>query len=380
MTRADIYLDAQGTERPRPEAIAEIKYYLSEGYGNPSATANAKGRSALSNLESMRERTAEIFGVAADGVIFTSGATEANNLVLASLVGGQRGLIASATEHKSVLEPAVRLAQSGARVDICPVLPSGILNMDALSTMLKGGDSVVSVMHANNEIGVIQPLSEIALMCQRKGALLHVDAAQTAGKMPVNLSEIGADALTISGHKFGGPVGSGALLLSARAYDQIVPQIIGGGQEAGLRAGTTPVAIIAGMVAALEKSTSEQAEAEAEIRALRDRLVAGICDLPGYFLNGHPVERLACNFSGGFEGVEATLLMRRMPNINIAAGSACTTGRSTSHVLKAIGLSDARRRATMRISLGWSTTAAEVASVIDQIRRVVAGLQNTAST
>lgn len=372
MTSA-IYLDAQGTERPRPEAVAAINQCLTTDFGNPSATVHKTGQRSLSILEAARETIAEALNAPIDGIVFCSGATEANNWALQSFFRENTKLVASAIEHKSVLEPGARICKrtEGASFDICRVTSAGLIDLQDLERRIEGENAIVSVMHANNEIGTIQPIKAVAAICKKHGALLHVDAAQTVGKIPVDFTDLGADMMTISGHKFGGPVGSGALILNPALVEAIDPMIIGGGQEAGLRAGTIPVAMIAGMATALETAIEELEATSDRIRTLRDHLIEGVRDIPGFFLNGDMDQRLTCNFSGGFLGVDAALIMRRLPNFHFSAGSACTTGAATSHVLEAMGIPRPQQKATMRISLSWATTEADIDQLITQLRATV---------
>lgn len=380
MTQTSIYLDAQATEKPRPEALATITHHLTDGFGNPSATTHDRGRAALACLEKARSVVAGHLGASPDGVIFCSGASEANNLLLKSLVRPGGSFVASAIEHKSVLQPGEAFGQIGTRFLTCDVDTDGRADPDDLRKKLNGANAIVSIMHANNETGVIQPIRDIAEVCREHGAILHVDAAQTAGKIPVSLEELGADALTVSGHKFGGPVGSGVLIVKPDLIPRLVPQIIGGGQETGIRAGTTPIALIAGLSSALDAAIVEMNGSADRMRCHRDALVAGVQDLPGFFMNGTMEERLACNFSGGFEGVDANLLMRQTPTLQMSAGSACTTGRTSSHVLEAMGVSAARRRASLRLSISWSTSQADITEAIHVLRSVVSRLSDQAAS
>ena len=374
MTQTAIYLDAQATEKPRPETLASVMHLLSEGFGNPSATAHARGRTAMAGVEHARNTIAKHLGATADGVIFCSGASEANNLFLKSFVQPSKTMVASAIEHKSVLQPGEAFAQIGIHFVTCKVNPDGRVDLDDLRSNLEGANAVVSVMHANNETGVVQPIAEISEICRAHKAILHVDAAQTVGKIPVSLEKLGADAITVSGHKFGGPVGSGALIVRPELVSKLVPQIIGGGQESGIRAGTTPIALIGGLVSALNAAVAEMDSTSDHLAARRNDLVSGLQDLPGFFINGTMEERLACNFNGGFEGIDAKLLMRRVPMLQMSAGSACTTGRASSHVLEAMGIPEARRRASLRMSVSWSTTKSDIAEAVSVLRSVVPSL------
>ncbi|MEL6424265.1 MAG: cysteine desulfurase family protein [Pseudomonadota bacterium] len=369
-----IYLDAQGTERPRPEAVEMIHRCLTTDFGNPSATAHRTGQRSLSILESARATVASVLNASADGIVFCSGATEANNTALRSFVRDGTKLIASAIEHKSVLEPGALIASSSDTIkfETCTVGEGGTVDLDDLAGRLGDGPALVSVMHANNEVGTIQPIAEIAALCRARGALLHVDAAQTVGKLPVDFTGLGVDMMTISGHKFGGPVGSGALIMRPDLIDHLDPLIVGGGQESGLRGGTVPVAMIAGMAAGLEAAHRDLMSDHSRIQRLRDILVDGLSDLPGFFINGDHDARLTCNFSGGFLGIDAALIMRSIPDVHFSAGSACTTGTAASHVLTAMGVSRDHQKSTMRISLSWMTTEDDIMALIEKLRRCVA--------
>lgn len=365
-----IYLDAQGTERPRPEAISVIHQCLTDDFGNPSATAHRTGQRSLSILETARQSIADILNAPEDGIIFCSGATEANNLALRSFFREGTTLATSAIEHKSVLDPGQAISESfeASTFEIIRVQQNGIVDLNDLKRILEGPVSIVSVMHANNEVGTVQPIVEIAEMCRDAGALLHVDAAQTIGKIPVDFMALGADILTVSGHKFGGPVGSGALILRPELVGKIKPMIIGGGQESGLRAGTVPVAMIAGMSAGLVAAHQAMAAEITQTLRRRDMLISGLSEIPGFFINGDLEQRLPCNFSGGFLGQDASRIMRGIPDVHISVGSACTTGQATSHVLTAMGLSNDHKRSTMRISLSWATTDGEIAALVAKLR------------
>jgi len=357
-----IYLDHQATERPRPRAIAAVATFMGEHFGNPSALTHGRGQHSRRHLEHFRKSVASLLGQGGGSLLFTSGATESNNLVIGS-EGSVEGahLVVSAVEHKCVLESALRARSLGARVSILPVDARGVVDLDALRKRVAEGATLVSVMAANNEIGSVQPIQDIADICRRAGARFHTDAAQAVGKIDIDYSRLGADYLTLTAHKYGGPQGIGGVLCSAGALDRIRPLLVGGGQERGLRAGTTPLALCAGMAAAsLEVKQGMAIEIE-RMRVLRNRLLNGLRAVGPYFLNSDETRGLCNNLNGGFDGVPAAALIQRAPRVHFSAGSACTSGASdASHVLTAIGLSPERIASSFRLSVGWSTTEDDI--------------------
>lgn len=362
------YFDAQATEQVRPEAIAALNLAFHE-FGNAGAINHGLGRRSRQALEDARDQIAGFVNAPPEAVFFTSGATEANNIVLQSLaVQGRGRVVASAIEHKSVIEPLTYAADRGAQVAFCPVAPDGLVYLETLHSYVTGA-SALSVMHANNEIGTIQPIE--AIRHAAPDALLHVDAAQSFSKVPVDFEQLGLDFLTLSAHKIGGPQGIGALVVRPSRIANLQPLFRGGAQEAGLRPGTTPVALVVAMAAAAKVAMEERDQQAARLGALRDRMITAFSRLPGFFVNGSLEQRLAGNLNCGFEGIDALLLMRRVPHLLFSAGSACTTGNVTNHVLDALGLPNARQRATFRLSLGWATSPADVDAAITGIEGAV---------
>lgn len=372
-TARSVYLDSQGTERPRPEVLDAMLPYLGEAFGNASALAHERGRASRRVIETAREVLAHSVGASSEGVIFTSGATEANNMVLSSFpAGGARhGLIVSAVEHKSVLEPAMRQGRQGARVHIARVDRDGRLDLDRLEALLGPDTALVSVMLANNEIGTIQPVQDVVRMSRAAGALVHVDAAQAMGKLPIDFAALDLDFMTLSAHKFGGPQGIGALITRPQHLHKLQPLSLGGGQEGGLRAGTLPLALCHGMAVAAALATLDIAGEAARVSDLRKQLLAGLSALGPYFVNGSLHDRLSGNLHGGFEGVAALKVMRALPDLHFSIGSACTTGAARSHVLDAIGLDPLRQGESFRLSLGWASTQADVDHVLARMAQVL---------
>ena len=371
--RADgIYLDHQATDRPRPQVIEAVTHFMSSHFGNASASANHRGRLSRRYLDQFRETTATLMGDRADALLFTSGATESNNLVMSS--EGRRKdahLAVSAIEHKCVLESAARARQLGAKVSILPVTPEGVVDLDAVRRVLANGATLVSVMAANNEIGTLQPIREISALCKSAGARFHTDAAQAVGKSHIDFPGMGIDYLTFTAHKFGGPQGIGGLMCSQQVIEQLEPLLVGGGQERGLRSGTTPLALCAGAAAAALVLHHEMDKEIDRMRRLRDRLVAALQHMGPFFTNSHRADTLCNNVNGGFLGIPALMLMRRAPDLHFSVGSACTSGGGGSHVLKAIGLAQEKIDASFRLSVGWCTTDEDVDQAIDGFRQAL---------
>ncbi len=335
-----LYLDANATEPLRPEARAASLAAM-ELVGNPSSVHGA-GRAARRVLETARESLASRFGAAAGDVVFTSGGTEANALAMAGLGAGRR-VLAGATEH-----PAVLAASPGAT--LLPVRGDGQVDLGALEAALRGPPALVCLMAANNETGVLHPLPEAAALCRAAGALLHVDAVQAAGRVPVTLGALGADSLSVSGHKLGGPKGAGALLL--RPGLSPAPLIAGGGQERGRRGGTEPLPAIAGLAAAAAAGPAPH------LAALRDAIEAA-CLAEGALVAGAGAPRLpntACLVLPGVPA-ETQVIALDLAGVQVSAGAACSSGKvARSHVLAAMGLGD-RAACAIRVSLPWDAPA-----------------------
>jgi len=340
---AALYLDANATEPLRPEARASVIGALEAG-GNPSSV-HAAGRAARRLLEGAREALASRFGARAQDLVFTSGGTEANALAIRGLGRGRR-VLAGATEHAAVLAAAPGC-------ETIPVRPDGTVDLMALSALLEaGGPALVCLMAANNETGVLHPVAEAAELCRRHGALLHVDAVQAAGRLPLDLAATGADSLALSGHKLGGPPGAGALLL--RPGLDLPALIAGGGQERGRRGGTEPLPAIAGFAAA---AGAADPAAAGRLAALRDRIEAGIRSLaPEAVIAGAGAPRLPNTSSIILPGVpaETQVIALDLAGIRISAGAACSSGKvARSHVLAAMGFGEAAG-CGIRVSLPWN--------------------------
>ncbi len=375
---ARAYFDWNATVPLRDEARAALVAAL--GATGAASSVHAEGRAARAVVEKARGQVAALVGAEPKSVIFTSGATEANMLALTPelVVLGKPytcdRLLVSAIEHASALSGG-RFAAD--KVERLPVTAEGIVGLDALrAAMAKGGRPLVSVMHANNETGVIQPIAEIAAVVHDAGGVLHVDAAQTAGRIDCDIAALGVDMLTISSHKLGGPQGAGALVLNGP--QPAMPLIKGGGQERGFRAGTENVAAVAGFGAAAEAAARSQDTAAARMAALRDRFEARLkAEVPGAVIFGAGSPRLPNTCLVAVPGLKAetALIAFDLNGIAVSSGSACSSGKvGASHVLTAMGVEPALAAGAIRVSLGWSTTEAEVESLLNAWKKVVATL------
>lgn len=361
------YLDHAATTPVRPAVRAAMEPFLSERFGNPSSV-HAAGRAARQALEEARERVAACIGARRTEIVFTGGGTEADNLALLGRWrrrGGEGGGVAvSAVEHSAVRNCAARLAGDGAAVITLAVDEDGRLDLGALDEALTEPLSVVSVMWANNEVGVLQPVEEIAARCAERGVVFHTDAVQAAGHVPVRVDRVPCGLLSMSAHKIGGPKGVGALFV--RSGTELDPVLVGGGQESGLRAGTSNVAGAVGLAEALEQAVGELEAESRRLRQLRDGLEAKLMEqVPGLVVNGARAPRVPHVLSAGLEDAQADALFAALDigGLAVSAGSACQSGTAEpSHVLVAMG---ARQDATIRFSFGWSSTPADAARAAD---------------
>jgi cysteine desulfurase len=348
-----------------------------EAWGNPSSL-HAWGRAARERVEAGRAAIAAALGSGdKDVVVFTSGGTEADNLALKGVALGQsargRHLVVSAVEHHAVLHAADWLAGQGFAVTRLPVDRLGCLDPDDLRRALRRDTVLASCMHGNNETGVLFPVAQLAAICRERGVAFHTDAVQTLGKVPVSLGALGADLVSLSGHKIHGPQGVGALVI--RRGTRMQPLLHGGSQERSRRAGTENVPGIAGLAAAVSEAGTGLAAAGARMARLRDRLEAGLmAAVPGVLRNGHPTERLPHTASLAFTGLEAesVILALDLEGIAVSSGAACSSGSlEPSHVLAAMGLPSERVGASVRFSLGRTTTEAEIGHVLEVVPAVI---------
>ncbi|MBL8614068.1 MAG: IscS subfamily cysteine desulfurase [Deltaproteobacteria bacterium] len=363
-----IYFDNNATTPCDPRVVEAMIPYLGERFGNPASRNHAYGWEAQEAVELAREQVAALIGATAKEIVFTSGATESNNLAIkgAALYYEKKGkhIITVATEHKAVLDSCHALERDGFEVSYLDVKADGRIDLDVLAAAIRPDTILVSVMFANNEIGVIQPVAEIGALCKEKGVLFHCDAVQALAYVPVNVEALGIDLLSISAHKMYGPKGIGALYVRrGRPRVRLQALIDGGGHERGLRSGTLPTHQIVGLGKAAElcKEAIEGGEVE-KIRALRDRLWSGLqAELDELYLNGSWEHRLPNNLNVSFAYVEGEAMMMGIKRIACSSGSACTSASlEPSYVLRALGVDVELAHTSIRFGLGRFNTAAEV--------------------
>ena len=372
-----IYLDNNSTTQVDQRVISEMLPCFSEYYGNP-ASSHKFGSEAKKSIDRSRQLVAEMLNALSEEVIFTSGSTEAINLALKGLAKynpKKTHIITCSTEHPATLDTCRDLEESGYEVTYLPVDRQGIINIDELESSLSSKTLVVSVMLANNETGVLQPLKSISKLCKRHGVLLLSDATQGVGKLKVDVDELGVDLLALSAHKFYGPKGIGALYI--RKGTKITPLIYGGGHELGLRSGTLNVPGIVGLGKASELVLNELAGDEKRISGLRDKLEEGLLKIIGVRLNGDKQKRLSNTTNLVIEGVDADVLISQLGDTIISNGSACSSQViEASHVLKSMGLSNEEAFSSIRISLGRFTTEQDISTAITDLRNTINRLRN----
>ena len=382
---APLYLDFHATTPVDPRVLTDMLPYFTEQFGNPHSRQHAWGWKARDAVEAARAQVAALINASPSELVFTSGASESNNLAIKGAAAGRRPdgarVVTVATEHKSVLDACGRLGQQGIEVVVVGVKPDGLVDLDALAAAITPGTVLVSVMAANNEIGTLQPLAEIAALAHRAGALFHTDAAQGAGKVPLDVRAMDIDLLSLTAHKMYGPKGSGALFIHKRHPKlSLQPQIDGGGQEAGIRSGTLNVPAIVGLGRACEICRHEMAQESQRLAALRDALLKGLqARCGGVTVNGTLERRLPHNLHVSFTGVEGEALLMALDDIAVSTGSACSSGsQKPSHVLEAIGAVGQRAGASIRFGLGRPTSPDDVDYAIDRVSTVVTALRRQA--
>jgi cysteine desulfurase len=375
-----IYLDYAATTPVDPAVAEQMIPFLVERFGNPASRTHAYGWQAEQAVETARTQVAELIGADPKEIIWTSGATESDNLAIKGAAHFHRAkgnhLVTLATEHKAVLDPIRELEREGFTATYLNPESNGLLDLDTFTRTLTPQTILVSVMLVNNEIGVIQDIAAIGAICRERGILFHVDAAQAAGKVAIDLKALPVDLLSLSAHKVYGPKGIGALYVRRRPRVHLAPLIHGGGHERGLRSGTLPTHQIVGMGAAYQLAGELMASENARIRALRDRLLAGIADVDEVYLNGDLDARVPHNLNLSFNFVEGESLMMALHELAISSGSACTSASlEPSHVLRAIGRSDELAHSSLRITFGRYTTAADVDRAVALLRDKVGKLR-----
>lgn len=374
-----IYLDNQATTPLDPRALEAMLPLLGPHYANAGSVTHQAGRDVALMIDIAIAQVAHSIGAAADEIVITSGATESNNLALIGVMHHprqrRRKVVSLVTEHKAILGPLERLRQQGFEVKLLPVQDqasglAGVVDLERLSEMVDDQTALVSVMLANNEIGVIQPLAQIAAICQQAGCYLHTDASQALGRMPVDVEKLDVDLLSFSAHKFYGPKGVGGLYVRRRERTvRLQGQIVGGGQQHNLRSGTLNTAGIVGMQVALENTLATIVEDHQRIDDLRDQLYQRLTEIPDLVLNGPPLRqdvRLNGNLNCCFYPLEGQSLMLLMPDLAVSSGSACTSADpEPSHVLKAIGLTEDQARSSLRFGIGRFNTSQEIQQAAD---------------
>ena len=369
--RRPVYLDYQATTPVDSRVLDAMLPYFTEKFGNPHSIGHAFGTEAAEAVEAARAQVAALIGADAREIVFTSGATESNNLAIKGAAwferevrhGRRDRIVTLATEHKCVIETCRRLAREGFAVEFLPVPRSGLLDPDRLAEALDERTLLVSVLAAHNEIGVIQPLARIGALCRERGILFHSDCAQATGKIALDVEAMNLDLASISGHKLYGPKGVGALYVRRRPRARLLPLIDGGGQERGMRSGTLPAPLCVGLGMACEIARREMASEAPRLAALRDRLLAGLAEaVPGLAVNGDLAARLPGNLNVAFKGVDGDALLAALrDDLAASTGSACTSAAvEPSYVLRALGLDDAEARGSIRFAVGRFTTEAEI--------------------
>jgi len=382
MTRP-VYLDFHATTPVDPRVLEAMLPYFSEQFGNAASKQHAFGWDAQKAVDRARGQVAALIGASANEIVFTSGASESNNLAIKGIVRAQRDrgdhIITALTEHKSVLDSFKTLEKEGCRVTRLAVDSRGFIELDELRASITDRTILVSIMAANNEIGVLQPLAEIGAIARERGVVFHTDAAQAAGKVPIDVAASGIDLLSLTAHKYYGPKGAGALYVRrCKPKLELQCQIDGGGHENGFRSGTLNVPGIVGLGLAAELCRKEMPSESARLSAMRDRLFHGLQEnVDGVRLNGPSGEcRLPHNLHVSFDDIEGEALLMALGDLAVSTGSACSSGsQAPSHVLQAIGAVGDRAGASIRFGLGRPTTDADIDFAIDRVSTVVRALR-----
>lgn len=362
-----IYLDYAATTPVDPRVAVKMWQYLTmEGdFGNPASSTHIYGAAAKQAVDNARAQVAALINASAQEIIWTSGATEANNLAIKGAAyfhqHKKKHIITVKTEHKAVLDPCYALAEQGFAIDFLTPQKNGLIDFEELTKTIRDNTLLVSVMHVNNEIGIIQDLAKIGEMARKHNILFHVDAAQSAGRIPIDVERMHIDLLSLSAHKMYGPKGMGALYVRRKPRVRLTPLMQGGNHEQGLRPGTLATHQIVGMGEAAYLAQTEMSQEMPRLKALRDQLWEKICDLPGIHLNTDFAHSAANYLNISFENVDGELLLQAVNELAVAIGSACTSALFTpSHVLKAIGLDDQLAQSTLRLTLGRFTSAQDI--------------------
>ncbi|MCX7699339.1 MAG: IscS subfamily cysteine desulfurase [Gemmataceae bacterium] len=377
-----IYMDNNATTRCDPRVVEAMLPYFTEKYGNAASRNHAFGWEAEAAVEDARAQVATIIGASPKEIVFTSGATESNNLALKGVASMYRKkgnhIITAVTEHKAVIDPCKRLERDGFQVTFLPVDRYGQVHPEQVAEAITPQTILVSIMAANNEIGTLNPIREIGRICKEKGVLFHTDAVQAVGKIPIDVNEMGIDLLSMTAHKLYGPKGIGALYVRKKdPRVRLDPIIDGGGHERGMRSGTLAVPLIVGFGEACDIARREMPEEAPRLLQLRERLRQGIMSrLEETYINGHPTERLPGNINLSFAYVEGEALMMGIKDVAVSSGSACTSASlEPSYVLRALGVGDELAHSSIRFGLGRFNTQEEVDFVIEQVVKAVTHLR-----
>lgn len=381
LPKRPVYLDYQATTPTDPRVVEAMMPYFFEKFGNPHSRNHEHGWEAEEAVEIARKQIADLIGADEREIVFTSGATESNNLAIAGVARFYKDkkdhIVTLQTEHKCVLDTCRHLEMEGFTVTYLPVKKDGLVDLDVLKAAITDKTSIVSVMAANNEIGVIQPLKEIGELCRARGVFFHTDCAQAFGKIPLDVEAMKIDLMSISGHKIYGPKGIGALYVRRKPRVRLVPLIHGGGQERGFRSGTLPTPLCVGLGAAAEIARKEMSDETAKLIKLRDRFYKSVTDrLPEVYLNGDFKNRLPGNLNISFAYVEGEGLMMGIKDLSVSSGSACTSASlEPSYVLRALGVTEDLAHTSLRIGFGRFTTESEVDYAADRIVEAVQKLR-----
>jgi len=372
-----IYLDYQATTPMDPRVLEAMMPYFTHQFGNPHSRSHSYGWEAEEGVEKARGQVAKLIGADEKEVIFTSGATESNNLAIRGVAefykDRKNHIVTTVTEHKCVLDTCRHLEQNGFEVTYLPVQKNGLVDLEELRAAITDKTVVVSIMAVNNEIGVIQPLAEIGKICREKKVFFHTDAAQAAGKIPLDVEAMNIDMMSISGHKIYGPKGIGALFVRRKPRVRLVPLIVGGGQERGFRSGTLPTPLCVGLGEAAEICMKEMDGEAKRLKKLQDRMLKGLhAKLPEIYVNGDLEQRIPGNLNISFAHVEGESLMMGIKGLSVSSGSACTSASlEPSYVLRALGVEEEMAHTSLRIGLGRFTTEQEVdTAVADLVHHV----------
>ncbi|KWI50464.1 cysteine desulfurase [Burkholderia pseudomultivorans] len=379
-TSRPIYMDYSATTPVDPRVVEKMVPFLHAQFGNPASRSHSYGWEAEQAVEEARAHVAALLGADPREIVWTSGATEGNNLAIKGAAhfyqGRGKHIVTVKTEHKAVLDTCRELERQGFELTYLDVQQNGLLDLDALQQALRADTILVSVMLANNETGVIQPVAEIGAICRARGIVFHCDAVQAAGKIPVDVNALNVDLLTVTAHKVYGPKGIGALYVRRKPRVRIEAQMHGGGHERGMRSGTLPTHQIVGMGEAFRLAKEEMETESRRVGALRDRLLAGLSTLDEVYVNGDLTQRIPHNLNVSFNFVEGESLIMGIKGVAVSSGSACTSASlEPSYVLRALGRSDELAHSSIRFTLGRFTTEAEVDDVIAQVRDTVGRLR-----